>query len=108
MTEQETKIIPWYRMMWFVQSQDPNVKVDLMCEDTWLIARYLSQFGEDAWGSIHDGIVTVEEERLKYEYDSSLTEWRQLLRFSLSSADFTFSQLLESMNNFQLNKLRKN
>ena len=35
MTEQETKIIPWYRMMWFVQSQEfPNESVDLMCPKT--------------------------------------------------------------------------
>ena len=34
MTKQETKIIPWYRMMWFVQSQDPDETIDLMCLHT--------------------------------------------------------------------------
>ena len=33
-TKQKTKIIPWYRMMWFVQSQDPNESVNMMCMQT--------------------------------------------------------------------------
>ena len=34
MTRQKNKIIPWYRMLWFVQSQNPSETIDLLCPDT--------------------------------------------------------------------------
>ena len=34
MAKQKTKIIPWYRMLWFVQSQDPNEIVNMSCCST--------------------------------------------------------------------------
>ena len=103
-TKQKTKIIPWYRMMWFVKSQDPDESVDLMCVDTWLIARYLThQFGECVYGGVFHGLTSESD----FKFDSALEKWRNQLTDKQEDAPITFGEILKSMTEFQLNKLRK-
>ena len=97
-------------MRQFVEQQtekNPDEIVNMGCVQSWLIARYLKQLFGDTDHSIRGWTNRGFADQTPFEFCDSLVGWRDTLRSLGEKNDYTFTEIFESMKEYQRDQFRR-